>query len=197
MSYKTSYEKKRDRKKALCIVLIIGIVVLLAGYKFFGWGEKFIHPSGGSEIVTDSVIGDSVVHDTIILSNVAYRDSIELEYKEGHHYITVDINGIKLKGLLDSGCSSGISGCGVDYLFLIRHGFIKDKGPAHAIIANGDTIMARDCEAYNVSVGNIKIDILQCTFNDSDNSQLLVGQGILKELGRYVIDYQTNKLYLL
>lgn len=193
MGYRTDRQKRMDTIFGWFIGIALVIGVCWGGHKWFGWGDNLFDKPNDSVTVVDSI---GVVHDTIMIQSVVYKDSIDLEYKNGHHYITVVVDGIKMKGLMDSGCSFGISGCIVDYAFLKRHGYLKDLGMSEAVIANGDTINNIMCEVHNVRVGNIAIDTVSCGFNESQESELLIGQGILKKLGTYVIDYNNNKLYL-
>lgn len=193
MGYRTARQKRMDAIFGWFIAIALVIGISWGGHKWFGWGDNLFKAPTDSVTMVDST---GVVHDTIMVQNVVYKDSIDLEYKNGHHYITVVVDGVKMKGLMDSGCSAGISGCAVDYAFLKRHGYLKDLGMSEAVIANGDTINNIMCEVYNARIANIVIDTLVCGFNESQDSELLIGQGVLKKLGTYVIDYNNNKLYL-
>lgn len=193
MSIKTSRERKRDAIIGWTIAIIIGIVILGAGHKLFGWGNKRFNQTTAEKI--DS-ISESIVHDTIIVTNIVYKDSIKLEYTDGHHYMTVNINGVKMKGMMDSGCTAGIGGNSIDYAFLNRHGYIKHSHPGEAIIANGDTVNTIICTAYNISIDNVKFDSVECSFIDSPDGYVLIGQDILKQLGSYVIDYNSHTMYI-
>jgi len=193
MGYRTAKQKRMDTIFGWIIGIALLVGVCWFGHKWFGWGDNLFDTPKDSVTLVDS---SGIVHDTIMVQTAVYKDSIPLEYKNGHHYVTVIVDGIKMKGLMDSGCSFGISGCVVDYAFLKRHGYLKDLGMGEAVIANGDTIKNVLCEVYNVKVGNITIDTVICGFNDSQESELLIGQDILKKLGTYVIDYNNNKLYL-
>jgi len=194
MSIKTSRERKRDAIIGWIITLIIIAGIIWGGHKLFGWGNDFLNRVNHQH--TEEQIDTAIVHDTIVTEHSCYKDSIQLTYENGHHYIVVNLNGIKMKGMLDSGCSAGISGCAVDYAFLHRYGYVKHPVSGSAIIANGDTVQAISCTAYNVSIENVLFDSVQCSFVDSQNSQLLIGQDILKKLGAYVIDYNNNMLYI-
>lgn len=193
MSIKTSRERKRDAIIGWTIAIIIGIVILGAGHKLFGWGNKRFNQTTAEKI--DS-ISESIVYDTIIVTNIVYKDSIKLEYTDGHHYMTVNINGVKMKGMMDSGCTAGIGGNSIDYAFLNRHGYIKHSHPGEAIIANGDTVNTIICTAYNISIDNVKFDSVECSFIDSPDGDVLIGQDILKQLGSYVIDYNSHTMYI-
>ena len=193
MGYRTERQKRMDAIFGWFIAIALVIGICWGGHKWFGWGDNLLVKPNDSISVVDST---GIVHDTIMVQSVAYKDSIQLEYKNGHHYLTVVVDGIKMKGLMDSGCSFGISGCVADYAFLKRHGYVKDLGMCEAVIGNGDTINNTMCEVYNVRVANIVIDTLVCGFNESQDSELLIGQGVLKKFGTYVIDYNNNKLYL-
>ena len=194
MSIRTRKEKWIAVKRWIVFIIIV-CGVCWGGHKFFGWGNKIIShiSSKTSEVVPDT---NDVIHDTLFIPDVSYKDSIQLEYKEGHHYVTVNIDGIKIKGLLDSGCSSGICGCSIDYAFLKRHGYIKNSTRGESIIANGDTISNIICTVYNVTIGHIKLDSVMCSFMDSQTSMVLIGQDILKQLGAYVIDYNNHVMYI-
>jgi len=194
MSIKTSRERKRDAIIGWTITFVIIAGIIWGGHKLLGWGNNFLNKANHKHVKEQ--IDTTVVHDTIVAEQPYYKDSIQLTYENGHHYIVVNLNGIKMKGMLDSGCSTGISGCAVDYAFLHRHGYVNRPVCESVVIANGDTVQAVSCTAYNVSIENISFDSVLCSFVDSQNSQLLVGQDILKKLGAYVIDYNNNMLYI-
>lgn len=193
MSIKTSRERKRDAIIGWTIAIIIGIAILGVGHKLFGWGNKWFN-----NITTEKIdnMPENIVHDTITVTNIVYKDSIKLEYTNGHHYMTVNVNGVKMKGMMDSGCTAGIGGNSIDYAFLNRHGYIKNSRPGEAIIANGDTVNTIICTAYNISIDNVKFDSVECSFIDSPDGDVLIGQGILKQLGSYVIDYNSHTMYI-
>lgn len=197
MSIKTSRERKRDAIIGWTIAIIIGVAILGVGHKLFGWGNNFlnkINPQQAEEKI-DSM-PENIVHDTITVTNIVYKDSIKLEYTNGHHYMTVNVNGVKMKGMMDSGCTAGIGGNSIDYAFLNRHGYIKHSHPGEAIIANGDTVNTIICTAYNINIDNVKFDSVECSFIDSPDGDVLIGQGILKQLGSYVIDYNSHTMYI-
>lgn len=196
MSIKTSKERKRDAIIGWIITIIIIAGICWGGHKLFGWGNNWFNRISDTTNVDSVSIETEVVHDTLTITNIVYKDSIKLEYKNGHHYMTVNINGVKIKGLMDSGCTAGIGGCSIDYAFLERHGYIKHSHPGEAVIANGDTINSIFCTAYNVSIDNIRFDSVECSFVDSQNAEVLIGQGILKQLGAYVIDYNSHMMYI-
>lgn len=191
-TFKTRKEKRIER-----IWKFIGFLLVLGGLAFVT--HKFI----GFDRVFGNYTNDSIpdkldtVSDTVYLKDDIIRDSIQLEFKDGHHYLTIMIDGLKIKGMFDSGCTSGISGSFIEYLFLSRHGYIKPVGGHQAIIANGDTIDAVSCMAYNVELGNIKFDSVECSFSNHENAPVLIGQGIISKLGKHYIDYKSNKLYII
>ena len=198
--FRTKSEKRKDTIKGLILTALVLAGIAFGVQKLVGW-DKILHNTMnmGEKLIqqdttpkTDTI----AVHDTIQINNNVYKDSIQLEYTNGHHFVVVDINGVKIKGMLDSGCTAGISGCAIEYAFLHRHGYVKHPVGGSAIIANGDTVHAVGCMAYNVSIGNITFDSVECSFINTQNAQVLIGQGILKQLGSYVINYENNKLYI-
>ncbi len=192
-TFKTRKEKRIERTwRFIGFLLVLGGLAFLT-HKFIGFDRVF-----GKETENDTVpVKTDSVSDTVYIKDNVIADSIPLEFKEGHHYMTITIDGVKLKGMFDSGCTSGISGGSIDYLFLTRHGYIKPVVGHQAIIANGDTIDAVSCMAYNVKFGNITLDSVECSFSNHENAPVLIGQGIISKLGKHYIDYKSNKLYII
>lgn len=199
MDCRTDKEKKLDLIFVLVIIVTMLIPLCLIGHKWFGWWSEPEADSSDTVCLVDDVDkpDDTVNKEkTVSVGNSIYRDSVQLEYVNGHHYIEINVNGIKMKGMLDSGCSLGIAGCVVDYYFLKRHGYFEELGIGEAMMGNGEIVTNIIGEVYDVKIGGVILDTVICGFNGSQNSELIIGKNILKQLNSYVIDYNKNKLYI-
>lgn len=186
----TSKQKKiRKIRRWICfIAIVVGLYFLNTKYNYVDKITKY------KEMPFHSEVNDTVMlRDTVFQNVKNYSDSIRMERVDNNYYTFVYVDGIRIKGQVDSGCSVGLSGGTCEYNFLKKYAHIKETGKSNATLASGDTVLGTECVAYNIRVGNMTIDSIVCLFIESDNAEVLIGQEILMYFES--INYNKDLMY--
>ena len=197
MSY---YTFKRKARKWFWTILFIIAAAAFCLWKFVGFDKvRSTYDRARSVFRPSESLPDTLPPDTVYVGS--WGDSVQLQTDGSHQYAEVGIDGprvsVKFKRVLfDTGCTTGLSGGMSAYRFLVDNGCIRPTGTSFAVIANGDTVKAYLATAYNVSAFNRRFDSVECSFIESDDAPLLVGQGIISRLGKYWVNPKTGMLYL-
>lgn len=123
---------------------------------------------------------------------------VPLEKQNGVRYLWIEINGIKLKFIFDTGASNiCISPAEATVLYrqstldksdILDTEYFQD---ATGKISEGTKINLR-----SVKIGNIELKNIEATVIDNVNAPLLLGQSLLEKIGKIEIDNVNNQIIL-
>lgn len=152
--------------------------------------------SNKTPIVTKKVNANHSNNETLNRKNHHEKIIINMIKENGVYKIPVEINGVEMSFILDTGASL-ISISAMEAGFLYKQGKLKDEdfiGTANFIDANGDitegtVILLRTIKIGNRSLSNIKASVVH-----NLSAPLLFGQSALGEFGKISIDYNKNQI---
>lgn len=122
------------------------------------------------------------------------ENSIDMESSNGVKYVWVEINGLKLKFIFDTGASC-ISISPAEATVLYRQGTLTKEDildteyfqDATGKISEGTVINLR-----TVKIGTIVLENIRASVVDSEEAPLLVGQSVFEKFGKIEIDNENN-----
>lgn len=124
------------------------------------------------------------------------RNVLQMEVENGVRYVWVEINGIKLRFIFDTGASS-ICISPAEATVLYRQGTLRTEDildveyfqDATGRISEGTKINLRE-----IRIGNMVLEDVKATVVNSINSPLLLGQTVLERFGSIEIDNENCKI---
>ncbi|MFV0182697.1 retroviral-like aspartic protease family protein [Empedobacter falsenii] len=124
------------------------------------------------------------------------RNVLQMEVQNGVRYVWIEINGIKLKFIFDTGASS-ICISSAEAVVLFRQGLLQEEDiigtqsfqDATGRISEGTKINLRE-----VKIGDIVLENIEATVIDNVNAPLLLGQSVLERFGSIEIDNYNNEI---
>ena len=133
------------------------------------------------------------------VSNDSSRKEIPVEIKDNTVTVIANVNGYPIRFIVDTGCTDMLLSSAE--LFYLEHmGVIKSNKPdskAQCQYADGSS---HECLLYtlsSVSFGDgLKVDSVKCTVEENLDAMPLLGNEVLKKLGRVSIDY-TKKVLII
>lgn len=165
--------------KFTIIIVILGIIFCL--FKYPNDSKKYAKQAYSYIMSNDSSI------------------TIPLETDDsGVFYITAKLNDVPLRFILDTGCSTMLIS-NKDAEFLMQHKIIHEKnimGDVQSICANGNIETHINVNIEQIELGGIYLTDIPCMVSNSPNAPSLLGQVILSQLGKIIIDYE-NKLLII
>ena len=141
--------------------------------------------------------------------NTNAQTKIIMKKMNGIFKIPCKIQDVEMEFILDTGASD-VSISLTEALFLIKNGNISKYnllGYSEAQLANGDIIENTKLLIDNLKIGNVELENIKATIVHNSNAPLLLGQSVLKKLGKIDITgniltiyprkegYYNNKLY--
>jgi aspartyl protease family protein len=122
------------------------------------------------------------------------KSIVNMESENGVKYIWVEINGLKLKFVFDTGASS-ICISAAEATVLYRQGTLKSEDildfqyfqDATGRVSSGTKINLRE-----VKIGNRVLRNIEAIVIDNDEAPLLFGQSALEKFGKISIDNNNN-----
>jgi aspartyl protease family protein len=172
----------------------------------FVWGFSLMFPRA-YHVLESKTLGieeDSVIvvkKDTIPKKDslVQVKDfslAVKLQHEGNCYLIPVEVNGIPMKMILDTGASTIVISS-IEYEFLRKQKLISDSvQQAESSIANGDTIKCFSTKISNITLGGEEIKDVECIIMENPSAPLLLGMNVLNKLGHISIDYGRNLLIL-
>jgi aspartyl protease family protein len=127
------------------------------------------------------------------------REIIPLEQDGNMRFIIVEVNGMKLKFLLDTGASDILISI-AEAIFLLKQGLIKEEDILEESkeykIADGSLMIGDVINLRSVKIGNKTLKNVKATVIDNPYAELLLGQSVLSQFGKVTIDNKNNELIL-
>ncbi|GAB3997416.1 hypothetical protein GCM10028807_42580 [Spirosoma daeguense] len=119
---------------------------------------------------------------------------VAMEKEHGVYKITVEINGLPLKFILDTGASL-ISISATEAEFMFKQGVISEDdivGKSKFQDANGDISPGSIIRLKSVRIGDRVLENVNANVVNSAKAPLLLGQSALSKFGKMSIDYRRN-----
>ena len=119
---------------------------------------------------------------------------IKMEKKNGVYQIPVEINGVEMSFIFDTGAGL-ISISQTEATFLYKQGKLDDEdfiGTANFTDANGDISEGTIIMLDEVKIGNKTITNIKASVVHNMRAPLLIGQSALEKFGKISIDYDRN-----
>jgi aspartyl protease family protein len=124
------------------------------------------------------------------------RNVLKMELENGVRYVWIELNGIRLRFIFDTGASS-ICISPAEATVLYRQGTLKKEDildveyfqDATGKISEGTTINLRE-----VKIGNLILENVKATIIDNVNAPLLLGQTVLERFGSIEIDNENSEI---
>lgn len=134
--------------------------------------------------------------ETSIPTNLESNNILQMEREGGVRFVWIEINGIRLRFIFDTGASS-ICISPAEATVLYRQGTLTKEDildveyfqDATGKISEGTTINLRE-----VKIGNMILDNVKATVVDNVNAPLLLGQTVLERFGKIEIDNGNNEI---
>ena len=167
------------------------IFILLLGCKH-PESEKFDRLNNKKTVIENNT--------SFIEKNQSFEEKniIKMEKENGVKYVWVEINGLKLRFIFDTGASS-ICISSLEASVLYRQGTLKKEDilnveyfqDATGKISEGTKINLR-----TVKVGKIILENIEATVIDNVNAPLLLGQTVFEKFGKIEIDNVNDEIIL-
>ena len=124
--------------------------------------------------------------------------TLEMEVENGVRFVWIEVNGIKLRFIFDTGASN-ICLSTAESTVLHRQGTLQKEDilsteyfqDATGRISEGTKINLRV-----IKIGNIELQNVEATVIDNINAPLLLGQSVLERFGSIEIDNTNNVIIL-
>lgn len=125
-------------------------------------------------------------------------NKLEMEVENGVRYVWIEVNGIRLRFIFDTGASN-ICLSPAEATVLYRQGTLRKEDilstqyfqDATGRISEGTKINLR-----LIKVGNFELQNVEATVIDNVNAPLLLGQSVLERFGSIEIDNNNNVIIL-
>jgi len=123
-------------------------------------------------------------------------NTLKMENQNGVKYVWIEINGIRLRFIFDTGASS-ICISPAEATVLYRQGTLRKEDildteyfqDATGKISEGTKINLR-----SVKIGNRFLEDIEATIIDNVNAPLLLGQSVLERFGKIEIDNEKGEI---
>lgn len=135
---------------------------------------------------------------TFIPEDVSKRNELKMEVENGVRYVWVEVNGIKLRFIFDTGASN-ICLSPAEARLLYRQGTLQKEdilSTQYFQDATGRISEGMKVNLRKITVGNLNLYNVEATVIDNINAPLLLGQSVLERFGKIEID-NTNKVIIL
>lgn len=187
-------------------ILFIVTIIFACGYIFTKTAPKSSQMA--KEEVLENVFGmvikkDSIKEDSILAKPIAIDDkrdttiiTVPIEIVDKLVYAVIKVNGVGMRFLLDTGCSS-LQITSAEYYYMLHLGVVsKDclKDEVECTYADGSTNKCLSLDVDSVEFGGVKLKGVHTVIQENCNADLLLGQSVLSELGEVSIDYNNKVL---
>src|SRR5690606_11312224 len=126
------------------------------------------------------------------------KNVLTMEVQNGVRYVWIEINGIKLKFIFDTGASS-ICISPAEATVLFRQGTLTEEdfiGSEYFQDATGGISEGVKINLREVKIGEVILENIEATVIDNVNAPLLLGQTALERFGSIEIDNTNNVIIL-
>lgn len=123
---------------------------------------------------------------------------IKMEKRNGVYYVPVELNGVKMDFIFDTGAGI-ISISEKEATLLMKQGTLtKDdvKGTSKFRDANGDISEGTLINLKTIKIGNVTLKDIEASVVHNEIAPLLLGQSAFEEFGKISIDYKRGEITL-
>ena len=123
-------------------------------------------------------------------------NTVKMEKQNGVYMIPVDINGVPMHFIFDTGASM-ISISSTEAIFLYKQGKLTAEdilGKTNFMDANGDISEGTIIVFREVRIGNKILTNVQASVVNNLEAPILMGQSALEKFGKISIDYKNNEI---
>jgi aspartyl protease family protein len=127
-------------------------------------------------------------------SNSQGKTIVKMETESGVKYIWIEINGLRLKFIFDTGASS-ICISAAEATVLYRQGTLRKEDILDIQYfqdATGKVSAGTRINLRTVKIGNRVLQNIEATVIDNNEAPLLLGQSALEKFGKISIDNKNN-----
>ncbi len=138
---------------------------------------------------------DSVRHD---VDTTSHSTIVRMALHNGVYEVPIEINGIRLLFILDTGASS-ISISSAEATVLAKQGSLTNEdilGEQKFMTATGEIAPGTRINLREVKIGNRSLTNVEASITQNQNAPLLLGQTVLSRFGKISIDYVKNEISL-
>jgi aspartyl protease family protein len=135
-------------------------------------------------------------NNTIKIEDSNTKNIIKMEKKDGVYYIPIEINGVSMHFIFDTGAGM-ISMSAMEANFLYKQGKLTEDdflGKANYMDANGYISEGTIVNLRFVKVGNKTLENIKASIVHNMEAPLLLGQTVLEGFGKISIDYNTLEI---
>jgi aspartyl protease family protein len=126
------------------------------------------------------------------------QNTIQMEDDNGVKYVWVEINGIKLRFVFDTGASS-ICISSIEAALLFKQGTLEEDDIIESQYfqdATGKISQGTKINLKTVKIGTLTLTNIEATVVDNINAPLLLGQTAFKSFSKIEIDNIANEIIL-
>lgn len=164
-------------------------------------GEKYERNQGSKneyESSNDEINVNTIQSETQNNTSQEYKNVLKMELENGVRFVWIEINGIRLRFIFDTGASS-ICISPAEATVLFRQGTLQKEDilnteyfqDATGKISEGTKVNLRE-----VKIGNMILENVEALVIDNVNSPLLLGQTVLERFGSIEIDNVNGEIIL-
>lgn len=154
-------------------------------------GSKFtINDESQYTTWEEPIVADSTHSVTTPIEAEGHHTTLDMEQADGVKYVWVEINGVRLKFIFDTGASD-IFISPAEAMVLIKQGTLDENdflGTQEYQDATGRVSEGTVVNLKSVKIGNKILYNVKASISDNETSPLLLGQSVLERFGKIEID---------
>lgn len=126
-----------------------------------------------------------------------YKAGIQMEKSGGVYTLPCNVNGVKMKFILDTGASNVCISL-TEALFLYKNGYLEKAdilGKSTSQVADGSIVENTEIILHSIEIEGIMITDVKALVTNSIDAPLLLGQSAIQKLGK--IELKGDSLYIM
>ncbi len=193
----------RNRKELLILLFIVSAVIIgVVIYSISGDEESVLPEEEYAEVeYKDEYLEKDEEEEeeeyTDEVGEIEYeRSTISMIEENGIYKVPIEINGIDMSFIYDSGASF-ISISLTEVKFLFKQNKLSDDdiiGSVSYLDANGNISEGTVINLRSVKIGNNILYDVKASVVHNDKAPLLLGQSALSKFGKVSVDYKKNEI---
>lgn len=135
-------------------------------------------------------------YNNYVIENEDQSTSISMREESGVYFVPIEINGVNMEFVFDTGASS-ISISETEALFLLKQGKLSENdliGEVQFSDANGDISEGTIVNLKSVKIGDKVVYNVKASIVHNQIAPLLFGQSAMNRFGKITIDYNNNEI---
>ena len=140
-----------------------------------------------------------VKNDSVVMNPNKGDVVIPIEVTENSIYATAKINGIDVRFLIDTGCSD-IQITSAEYYYMKHLGLVSEKDlndeKITCVYADNSKGECHSINLKTLNIGDVELTNITATIQENADASILLGQNVLRKLGKVTIDYEGKKIII-